>query len=182
MVVKDNHPVLRRKLAAFFAGTCLFEAATRCATTQEVGRGRIERRAITTSADVPVGYTGFPGVQQVFCLKRTVVSKRTGEMREETVYGLSSLRKEQAGPQRLLGVLRGHWHIENKSHWVRDVTFDEDRSQVRKGSIPQVMAALRNLCIGLMRLNGHTNIAEACRYYAAQPEAALALLGVGKTE
>jgi hypothetical protein len=68
------------------------------------------------------------------------------------------------------------------SHWVRDVTFEEGRSQVRKGSIPQVMAALRNQSIGLMRANGHTNIAAACRYHAARPEAASALLGPGRTE
>jgi hypothetical protein len=65
---------------------------------------------------------------------------------------------------------------------VRDVTFQEDRSQVRKGSIPQVMAALRNTCIGLMRLAGYSNIASACRYHAVRPEAALALLGIQKTE
>ncbi len=75
-----------------------------------------------------------------------------------------------------------HWHIENKSHYVRDVTFDEDRSQVRCGSIPQVLAAIRNTCIGLMRNSGYKNIAAACRYHAAQPHAALALLGIRKTE
>jgi hypothetical protein len=66
----------------------------------------------------------------------------------------------------------------NRIHWVRDVTFDEDRSTVRCGNIPQVMAALRNLAIGLARLAGHTNIAAACRHYAARPWAALALLGI----
>jgi len=73
--------------------------------------------------------------------------------------------------------------LPDKSHWVRDVTFDEDRSQVRCGNIPEVMAALRNLAIGLIRLGGDTNIAAACRRYAAQPWAALALLGIQpKTE
>ena len=182
MVVKDNHPILRRKLEGFFAGSGLFAATLHTACTQEVGRGRIERRQITTSADVPAGYTGFAGVQQVFCLRRTTVFKRSGQSRQESVYGMTSLSKEQANPKHLLRLLRQHWHIETKSHWVRDVTFDEDRSQVRKGSIPQVMAALRNLCIGLMRANGHTNIAAACRRYAARPEEALALLGIRKTE
>ena len=78
----------------------------------------------------------------------------------------------------LLRLVRHHWRIENKSHWVRDVTFDEDRSQVRRGSIPQLMAALRNVAIGLMRLAGHKNIAAATRRFAAQPWAALALLGI----
>ena len=78
--------------------------------------------------------------------------------------------------------MRGHWHIENKSHFVRDTTFDEDRSQTRGGSIPQVLAALCNACIGLMRVGGHKNIAAACRFYAAQPQAALTLLGIHRIE
>ena len=73
--------------------------------------------------------------------------------------------------------MRGHWHIENRSHWVRDVTFDKDRSQVRIGNIPQVMAALRNTAIGLMRWAGETNIAAACRMFAAKPRLALKLIG-----
>ena len=74
---------------------------------------------------------------------------------------------KRGSPQALLGLLRGHWHIENKSHYVRDVTFDEDRSQVRVGSLPQVLAALRNACISLLRLRGHNKIVAACRYHAA---------------
>jgi hypothetical protein len=72
----------------------------------------------------------------------------------------------------------GSARIENKSPWVRDVTFDEVRSQVRSGAIPQVMAALRNTTIGLLRCTGVTNIAAACRHDAAQPWAALTLLGI----
>ena len=61
---------------------------------------------------------------------------------------------------------------------MRDVTFDEDRSQVRCGSIPQIMAALRNTVIGLLRWAGYTNIATACRRLAAQPTQALVLIGI----
>ena len=68
--------------------------------------------------------------------------------------------------------------IENQSHGARAVTFDEDRSQVRCGNIPQVMAALRNTTIGVLRWAGHTNIAAACRHLAAQPAQALALIGI----
>ena len=70
----------------------------------------------------------------------------------------------------------------DKSHHVRDTTFEEDRSRVRCGSIPQVMAAIRNACIGLMRRAGHKNIAAACRFHAARPQAALRLIGLPKTE
>jgi hypothetical protein len=79
---------------------------------------------------------------------------------------------------RLLALVRGQWQIENHSHWVGDVTFDEDRSQVRCGNMPQVMATLRNTVIGLMRWAGYTNMAAACRRFAAQPTAALHLIGI----
>jgi len=182
MLVKDNHKTLHRKLAVFFDGTCLFDATLHPSQTQEGGHGRIETRRIESSDDLPEGYTGFTDVAQVFRLRRRIVVKRTGELQEETVYGLTSLTAEQADPKSLLGLVRGHWHIENKSHWVRDVVFDEDRSQVRCGSIPQVMAALRNTVIGLLRVNGIHQIAAACRRHAAQPEEALALLGIPRTE
>jgi len=89
---------------------------------------------------------------------------------------VTSLAPERARAREVLHLLRAHWHIENRTHWVRDVTFDEDRSQVRCGAIPQVMAALRNTTLGLLRAAGATNIAAAGRHYAAQPRAALALI------
>ncbi len=83
-----------------------------------------------------------------------------------------------ACPQRLLALWRGHWSIENRLHWVRDVTFDEDRCQVRVGAAPHVMAALRNLVISLLHLAGAPNIAAALRRNAARPSEALALMGI----
>lgn len=114
----------------------------------------------------------------MFRLERQVIIKRTGEVREEVVVGVTSLAPERADAARLLALVRGQWQIENQFHWVRDVTFDEDRSQVRCSSIPQVMAALRNTVIGLMRWAGYTNMAAACRHFAAQPTAALRLIGI----
>jgi len=104
--------------------------------------------------------------------------QKTGQERVEVVYGVTSLSPERVPPTRLLELVRGQWQIEHKSHWVRDVTFDEDRSQGRCGNIPQVMAALRNTAIGLLRWAGHTTIAAACRQLAAQPAQALALIGI----
>jgi hypothetical protein len=94
------------------------------------------------------------------------------------VAGVTSLAPERADAARLLVLVHGQWHIENQSHWVRDMTFDEDRSQVRCGNIPQVLAALRNTVIGLMHWAGYTNMAAACRRFAAQPRAALHLIGI----
>lgn len=126
----------------------------------------------------PADYLDWPGAQQVFRVVRRVISKRTGEVRHETVYGITSLAPSQVTADQLLRIGREHWHIENRSHWVRDVTFGEDASPMHAGSLPQVMAALRNTVIGLLRLTGAPNLAAARRYYAANPAAALALLGI----
>jgi hypothetical protein len=107
-----------------------------------------------------------------------VITLKTGGVRSETVSGVTSLASQRAAPSRVLELVRGHWQIENQSHGVRDVTFDEDRSQVRCGHIPQVMAALRNTTIGLLRWAGYSNMAATCRLLAAQPVRALALIGI----
>ena len=176
MIVKDNQPQLKEDIELVFT---LPPAGDRQASVRTVdgGHGRIETRNLTTS-EALVGYSDWPGMAQVFEIGRHVILKKTGQERVEVVYGVTSLRSEQADPGRLLGLVRGHWHIENTSHWVRDVTFDEDRSQVRRGNIPQLMAALRNTAIGLLRGAGYTNIAQACRHMAAQPAKALALVGI----
>lgn len=129
-------------------------------------------------SDALVGYLDWPGLAQVFRITRRRVHIRTGAVLEEVTYGLTSLAPDRVGPARLLQIIRQHWHIENRSHWVRDVTYGEDHSQVRTGSIPQAMAALRNTVIGLLRATGEHGIARAHRRYAAHPWAALALIGI----
>jgi len=177
MYVKGNQARLLEDIAL------MFEDETECgdtktmAQTTDIGHGRIETRRITTS-DGLVGYSHWPGLAQVFKLERDVIFKKSGQERKEVVYGVTSLSMKKADASRLLNLTRSHWSIENKVHWVRDVTFDEDRSQVRCGSIPQVMATMRNLAIGLMRFAGESNIASACRKFAAKPYLALALMGI----
>ena len=176
MIVKENQPQLRVDIELVFT---LPPSGDRqdTARTVDIGHGRIEQRNVTTS-EALVGYSDWPGLAQVFELGRHVLLQKTGEERVAVVYGVTSLSPARATPGRLLALVRGQWQIENQSHWVRDVTFDEDRSQVRWGNIPQVMAALRNTTIGLLRWAGHTNIAAACRRLAAQPVQALALIGI----
>jgi predicted transposase YbfD/YdcC len=176
MIVKDNQPQLKADIELVFT---LPPAGDRqeSARTVDIGHGRIETRNLTTS-EALVGYSDWPGLAQVFEVGRHVITPKTEKERVEVVYGVTSLRPERATPHRLLELVRDHWGIENKSHWVRDVTFDEDRSQVRCGNIPHMMAALRNTAIGLLRWAGHTNIAAACRRLAAQPVQALALIGI----
>lgn len=177
MVVKANQPQLREDIATVFALPPIVGEARTVAETVDYGHGRIEQRRLRTS-DVLVGYSDWPGLAQVFQLARQVISTKPGAVREEVVMGVTSLASERADAARLLTLVRGHWRIENHAHWVRDVTFDEERSQVRCGNIPQVMAALRNTVIGLMRRAGDTHIAAAGRRFAAQPALALALIGI----
>jgi len=155
MIVKENQEKLLDEVMTTFHGPYSDALKKSTDETLDVGHGRIEERYITVS-DALVGYSDWPGLSQVFRLTRKTIIKKTGKVREETVYGITSLTPEKASPSRLMGIVRCHWHIENRSHWVRDVTFGEDNSQVHCENAPQVMAALRNTVIGLMRSAGMT--------------------------
>lgn len=100
-----------------------------------------------------------------------------GKVSSEVRYAITSLGESVEAAQ-LLRLVRGHWSIENRLHYVRDMTFGEDKSQVRTGSAPEVMAALRNVVIGVLRAAGWTNIAAGLRNIGWQPGAALRLLGL----
>ena len=176
MIVKENQPRLRADIALVFTLPPVGDRQE-TARTVDIGHGRIAQRHLTTSQAL-VGYSDWPGLAQVFALGRHVITQKTGEERVEVVSGVTSLRPERATPEHLLALVRGQWQIENKLHWVRDVPFDADCSQVRCGHIPQVLAALRNTAIGLLRWAGYPNIAAACRRLAAQPVQALALIGI----
>jgi len=100
-------------------------------------------------------------------------------LRHEIVHGITSHSGTATkDAESLLALTRGHWTIENRLHWVRDVTFDEDRSQVRKGNGPRVMASLRNLAISVLRLAGASSIAKAIRWCARDVARCLRLIGL----
>jgi hypothetical protein len=94
------------------------------------------------------------------------------------VYAVTSLAHAQASPAWLADLLRGHWVIENGLHYLRDVTYAKDASQVRSGTGPQVMACLRNLVIGTLSRAGPVNLAAALRHHARDPARPLATLGI----
>jgi predicted transposase YbfD/YdcC len=175
--VKANQKTLAATIETLLGSPVACRVESRRVIEQEVGHGRIERRELCCSA-VLAGQHPFPGLSQIFRLKRERQEKKTGKREVEIACGITSLTEKQAGPRLLLALTRGHWKIENQLHYVRDVTFHEDGSKVRTGTVAQVMAALRNTAIGLMRVAGHENIAAATRYYAGHPWAALALLGI----
>jgi hypothetical protein len=112
------------------------------------------------------GYLDWPGVAQVCRIESEV--RRGGERTVEVSYAMTSVPRDQAGAATLLNWLRGHWGIENRLHYVRDVTMGEDANRTRTGSGPQVLAALRNAVIGRLRLSGSTNIAASLRRNAAR--------------
>lgn len=89
---------------------------------------------------------------------------------------ITSANAREAHQAVLADWILGHWGIENRLHWVRDVTFDVDRSQIRTGSSPRVMASMRNLAVSTHRLAGATNIAKATRHHARNPERPLTAL------
>lgn len=122
----------------------------------------MEVRQIWTS-DALNGYLDFPYAAQVFAIHRETTEIVTNKLRSETVYGVTSLKPERANPSCVLALSRGHWSIENRLHWVRDVTFDEDRSRVRRGNGAQLMASLRNLAVSLLRMAGALYIPSALR-------------------
>lgn len=136
----------------------------------------METREIWTSTRLNE-FVDFPHVGQVARVERTRQQVTSGKVHTEVAYLITSLSPEQASPERLLALNRGHWEIENRLHWVRDVTFGEDLSQIRKGSGPRMMATLRNLAISLVRLyHKASGIAEALRDLAARPHLALAMV------
>lgn len=125
----------------------------------------------------------WPHLRQVGAIERHRLQVRRGQIiATETVtrYYVTSLTPEQADAKVLLALARGHWGIENRLHYVRDVTFDEDRSQMRSGSVAHTFAACRNLAIALLRSGGATSIAAALRTFAARPaDAAFLVLATG---
>jgi predicted transposase YbfD/YdcC len=141
-------------------------------STVSAGHGRRVRRTIKVVA-APAWIT-FTGAAQVAQLRRSTT--RGGHKTVEVVYVITSADHRAAPPAVLATWIQGHWGIENRAHWVRDVVYDEDRSQVRTGNAPQVMATLRNTAIGMLRLSGATNIAASLRHHAANTERPITLL------
>jgi predicted transposase YbfD/YdcC len=176
LTVKGNQPTLYADLATYFADP---QARYLQATTVDRRRGRIEVRTIKVSTEMNAYLAPcWPFVAQVAQLTRTVT--KAGQTTSEVVYLITTLAPSKASPERLLDLNRGHWSIENRSHYVRDVTFGEDRSRLRSGNAPQIMAAFRNLAITLIHRFGSSHIRATRRHFASCPWEALALLGFPK--
>jgi predicted transposase YbfD/YdcC len=172
LTVKGNQPTLHQQLVAL-----PWRAVPDATRDTDRGHGRREIRTLkilTVSTGI-----GFPHAAQAIQIRRR--RHRLDQPKRfttETVYAITNLRVHEAKPAQLAAWIRRHWHIENKLHWVHDVTYDEDRSQIRTGTGPEVMAALRNAAIGALRTAGITNIAAGTRHHARDSTRPLALLGI----
>jgi len=180
-LAKGNQPTLRADIEELFTaddrsvegGHMRHDFQT--ARQVDKGHGRRETRQITVSSELN-GYSNWPGLEQVFQLRRERIETKSAKHEHEIVYGLTSLTPDEASPARLLALTRAYWGVENGLHYRRDVTFHEDATRLTQGHAGQVMASLNNLVIGLLRLAGYTNLAAARRYCGASLANALALL------
>lgn len=171
VMVKRNQPTLYESIALAFDVPVPGEAYPSVEDHHRHGDRHETRRLWATTA--LNDYLDWPGVQQVCKIERE--TKRKGKVSREVRYAMTSLGSA-VQPATLLQHVRGHWRIENKLHYVRDVTLGEDASQVRTGAAPQVMAVIRNITLALLRLSGESNMAAAFRRYAWTPKQALKLL------
>lgn len=143
------------------------------------GHGRIEKRTLRATAILTAGPT-WAGLRQGFEItrERTVGGKKTVEV----VYGITSLSPQRADAATLLALVRSHWRIENELHYVRDVTLKEDACRVRKGTAPQVLAALRNAVLHLLARVEARSVPEAIEQLQLQPDRARTLIGIPQSE
>jgi hypothetical protein len=147
----------------------------------EKSHGRIEVRkikAINITTEF-AEYLGWKNIRQIFEIER--ICEKKGKLSKTKLYGVTSLSAEVASVENLLSYKRQHWAIENKSHHVRDVTFNEDRCRVRNRRKAQILSAVRNVVIALLRNAGFKNINEGREWCAWEKNRAITIL-LGRTE
>ena len=170
--VKDNQPTMFDDLRAID-----WRGARRVDGGWEKAHGRLERRScavLDIGGPEWDGYGDLHGRRQAFRIERERRLVKQGAGSRETAYGLTSLGAGQAGPEELAALVRRHWHIENRLHYVRDFTYDEDRCRVRVGNLPRNLACLTNAAISIVRHAGRfAHLPPANRHYAARPQEAL---------
>jgi len=143
--VKANQPRLQREIALLFEKRGVADFVE----LAPADHGRIETRRIWCSTALNA-YLDFPHVGQVFLIERESIEKKTGDYSHEIVLGVTSRTPQQASPQRVLIVNRGHWAIESV-HYLIDWNYDEDRSRIRTGFGPENITRLRRFAIGVLK-------------------------------
>jgi predicted transposase YbfD/YdcC len=159
LFLKGNQPLALRAAQALLAGTDV-EFAEHTHQAADRGHGRTELRTVRVA---DCDDTLFPGARQVFRIRRDTGGLDGVRTSKDIVYGIASMDADLAGPAHLNHYTRGHWTVEDRLHYVRDVTFREDGSQVRTGTAPRAMATFRNLAVSTIRFAGRANIAHTRR-------------------
>jgi predicted transposase YbfD/YdcC len=139
------------------------------------GHGRITTRTIQV-LPAPENLP-FPHVNQVFLIERYVTGLDGQPISAVAALGVASPKPDQADAAGLARYVREQWSIESL-HWIRDTLYQEDKSTVRTRSGPRIMAALRNLAIGALRLAGRTDITEATRWAGRSMDRPFTILGL----
>jgi hypothetical protein len=176
--VKNNQPHLKEAVELWLVGQGVME---RPPDVQEVtkGHGRLEVRALWLVESEALGaYLAqaydWPAVRWCGVLKRKRRRGRQATWEEETVIWIAGGHLTTLTAQQALAWLRGHWEIENRLFWVRDVSQDEDRLHGR--AIGLALSALRNVAINILRHLGYRYIPDGWRAMAARPDRGLVLL------
>jgi predicted transposase YbfD/YdcC len=169
-------PVKENRQALFDALDALpWEQVPVAHTATDRGHGRITTRTIQVlpaPEDLP-----FPHVGQVYLIERHVSDLHGNPVSAVAALGVASPAPGQVSPAALAWHVRQQWAIESL-HWLRDTTYQEDKSQVRTRSGPRIMATLRNLAICALRLFGRTDVTEATRWASRSMDRPFAILGL----
>lgn len=146
--VKGNQPTLLKDISDFFQE--ILDKDPEAIDFTPGDHGRIETRRIWTTSELN-GYLDFPHVGQAFAVEREFIDKKTGVLKKDIAYGITSRTKDEADAKRVLKVNRGRWAIENSCHYILDWSFDEDRSRIRTGYGPENMTRLRKFAISVIK-------------------------------
>jgi predicted transposase YbfD/YdcC len=180
-LVKDNQPTLRADIERLFGpehvplGSAPLKTDFQTVTATPKDPGRVYTHTLITSSLLNPTTT-WPHLGQVFQLTRDVRYPKDSKTTHEVMYGITSLSKAHASPQRLLSLRRDHWAIENRLHYCRDVTFHEDACRLAIGLDAHAIAILNNLVLSLLRLRAFPSIASARRQFDACPALAIAFV------
>src|SRR6266545_1283317 len=180
MIVKKNQAALYEYLDMLFtlpAHPADHEGWQTVGPTTEKGHGRLETRTLTCG-NAHIEDVDWPDVQQVVRRECERITLKTGKRTHEVTYGLVSMSPKEAGAATIEALWRGHWTIENRVHYVRDVSFGEDAGHAAHGTTAHALAALRN---GLLRLFRHAHwpsVPDALAHYGAAVVRAAVLIGL----
>jgi predicted transposase YbfD/YdcC len=180
MVVKKNQGTLYEFLDLLFslpAHPADHEIWDQAGPTSEKGHGRLETRTLI-SGSAHIEDIDWPGVAQVMRRECERIELKSGKLTREVSYGVTSLAPERADAAVLEALWRGHWTIENRVHYVRDVSFGEDGGHAAAGSTAHALASVRNALLEMFRRAGWRFVPDALAHYGASVRRALTLVGL----